>query len=283
MTSMPLLKGEPLIDDEFHDHDFLYLPKVDGSPKGRGAVPRDYKVQPQTMFASPTEIKLIPKSEWSARLKEKEETQSSLRYVRLQGNNGQPVPSLDQGQVGYCWAHSTTHAVMLDRMMRGMDYVPLSAYSIAAIIKKGKDEGGWGALSAQFAKDNGIASQTLWPQGQRNYSQLDTPACRADMKLRRIDEDWTDLTKQVYDRTLTFDMLASLLLSDIPGPVDFNWWGHSVCAMELVEVEAGSFGIRIWNSWGDGWGEKGMGVLRGNKAIPDGAVSIRTTTAANAA
>lgn len=276
---MPLRKGEMLIDDDFKDNDALYLPQVAGEVKGRGAVPRDYEVQPETMFAPPSQIKLIPRSEWSARIKEKVALQSQLSDIRLTGSNGQIVPSLDQGQVGYCWAHSTTHAVMLDRMMRGQPYVPLSAYSIAATIKKGADQGGWCGLSAQYATEVGVCDQAFWPQGDRNYTKYQTSEMRENAAKRRIMEDWVDLTKSVYDRNLTFDMLISLLLSDIPGPVDFNWWGHSVCALDAVEVEAGSFGIRIWNSWSDSWSDRGMGVLRGSKAIPDSAMSIRVTTA----
>jgi hypothetical protein len=69
------------------------------------------------------------------------------------------------------------------------------------------------------------------------------------------------------------------LLLNIPCAVDFNWWGHSVCAIRLVRVEAGSYGLGIDNSWTDSWETKGYGILRGQKAVPDGAIAVRTTVA----
>jgi hypothetical protein len=47
--------------------------------------------------------------------------------------------------------------------------------------------------------------------------------------------------------------------------------------MRVVEVEPGSFGIEILNSWTDSWGQKGAGILRGSKGVPDGAVATRVT------
>lgn len=245
----------------------------DGLRRARGYVERDYKVQPVEMFGPPSEIPLIPRSEWSARIKELEETQSSVAHL------GRDVPVLDQGQVGYCWAHSTVHAVMFARAVAGMPDVPLSAYAVAATIKKGADEGGWCGLSAEFVRKRGVPSQVVWPQGDRNYRQYDRPEVWADAERHKSGEEWCDLTREVYDQNLTFDQLATCLLMRIPCPVDFNWWGHSVCAIKLVEVEPGSFGIEIRNSWGTSWGDKGNGILRGSKAIPNGALAIRTVTA----
>ncbi len=79
---------------------------------------------------------------------------------------------------------------------------------------------------------------------------------------------------------MTFDMVMSCLLGRIPCALDFNWWGHSVMGCDPVEVERNSFGIRIRNSWRDSWGDRGFSVLRGSKAIPNGAVGLRTTNAA---
>lgn len=176
---------------------------------------------------------------------------------------------------GNCWAHSTTHAVMLSRAVANLPYVPLSAFAVAAIIKNGRDEGGWCGQSAKFARDVGIPDQKYWPQGSRQLSR-DTSEMRANAALHKITEDWYDLARAIHAQDLTFDQLASCLLRGQPCPVDFNWWGHSVCAMDLVEVEAGSFGIRIWNSWLN-WGENGTGIIRGSKAVPDGALCVRQT------
>ncbi len=55
-----------------------------------------------------------------------------------------------------------------------------------------------------------------------------------------------------------------------PVVVDYNWWSHSICALDLVSLSP--FRIRIWNSWGDSWSEGGTGILEGGKAIPNGAL-----------
>lgn len=249
-----------------------FAPVVRGVPKGTGYVPRDFAVDPVEMFEPPSEMPLIPRSEWSERIKEMEATKSRLSDLR--GS----IPSLDQGSNGYCWAHSTAHCVILLRAVANLPYVPLSAYAVAAIIKRGANEGGWCGLSAKFIREVGIPSQALWPQGNRNLS-LDTAEMRANAALHKVTEEWVDLTRQVYDVELNFDQLMSCLFCRVPCAIDLNWWGHSVCAMDPVEVSPGAFGVRIWNSWGDSWGDRGTGVLQGQKAIPDSAIALRVTRA----
>jgi len=266
------LNGQLIIDDSSYKE--VLGTTIDGVLMGTGAVPRDYTVDPVEMFEPPSAIKLIPRSEWSARIKEMEETKSRLSDVR----GG--IPSLNQGPVGYCWGHSTVHDVILLRALSNQPYVPLSAYAVAAIIKGGRDEGGWCGLSAKFLKEVGVPSQDFWPQGNRSLS-LDTPEMRANAALHKVTEEWMDLTRPVYANDMTFDMVMSCLLARTPATGDFNWWGHSVCLLDPVEVERGSFGIRIWNSWGDEWEDRGMAILRGSKAIPDGAVALRVTGASD--
>lgn len=262
---MPLRPNEILIDDDTPS-DVLFPAAF-----GRGAVPRDYATHPPEMFAPPSDIPLRHRSEWSDRIKEKEREKSNLSDLR--GS----VPSLDQNGQGFCWAYSVAATVIVQRMAAGLPYVRLSAHAVACKIKGFRDEGGWCGLSAQFARETGYPSVAAWPE-KSMARQYDTPATWADAAKHRITEDWVDLTRPVYGQNLTFDMLVSLLLSNVPCAVDFNWWGHSVCAVDAVEVEPGSFGIRIWNSWADSWGDRGMGVLRGSKAVPDGAVATRTVT-----
>lgn len=259
----------PVIDDESAGRlaDDLF-PR----DKGRGQEPRDYNEFPAEMFAPPDQMPLIPRSEWSARIREMEETRSRLSDVR--GD----IPSLDQGPNGYCWGHSTVHCVELLRARMNLPYVPLSAYSVCAPIKKGRNEGGWCGLSLRFLKDVGVAPQSVWPQGSRDL-RLDTPAARAEMANYRVTDEWADLTRPAWGDDLTFDQVMTCLLNRAPVALDFNWWGHSVCGLDPVEVEPGSFGVRIWNSWADSWGDRGTAVLRGGKAAPDGAVGLRNVRA----
>jgi hypothetical protein len=173
---------------------------------------------------------------------------------------------------------------MISRMRDHLPLVRLNPHATAAIIKGGRDEGGWCGLSAKFARENGYAVEGdgpgQWPLHSRNL-KYDTPAMRASMALHKITEDWVDLTRDVYDQQLSFKQLATCLLCNNPCPVDFNWWGHSVCAIRFVRIEKGSYGILILNSWKN-WGRHGLAVLQGSKARPDSAVCTRVTRASAA-
>jgi hypothetical protein len=98
------------------------------------------------------------------------------------------------------------------------------------------------------------------------------------MAKYKIHEQWTDLTRAIYDRNLTRAQLATTGFNNLAGPGDYNWWGHSVARLRWVRVERGSWGQLILNSW-KGWGKHGLGVLIGSKAVCQGALAIRSTTA----
>lgn len=251
----------------------------------RGYVERDYNESPLEMFAAPRDLPLIPRSEWDARIAEQEALQSSLEHIRLTANDGKAIPSLDQDGYGYCWSHSTVHALMLTRAVANQPYVPLSAFAVAAIIKGYQNQGGWCGLSAQFLRERGCPSQKFWAQKSMSRSN-DNAETWANAALHKVTEDWVDLTIPVWGQNLTFDQVATCLLCNIPVALDFNWWGHSVAGLRLVKVEDGSYGIKIWNSWYAGagveWGDRGMAVLRGNRAVPNGAVALRVSGASAA-
>lgn len=246
-----------------------------------GLVPRDYSTDPQTMFAPPSGLKVIEESDWDAYYDEQEAMQSSLEHLYLSGPNGTPAfKNLNQGADGYCWAYSTGHSIMLDRLRRNLPPVRLNPHATAAIIKRGRNEGGWCGQSAKFGRENGYAVEGTgpgqWPLQSRNL-KYDTPELREEMAKYKIEEEWVDLTQQLYDQNLTKAQVATCGLTSIPGPGDYNHWRHSVARVRWVRIERGSWGQLILNSWPN-WGRHGLGVLRGSKAICDGALAIRLTS-----
>lgn len=178
-----------------------------------------------------------------------------------------------------CWAHSTAHAVTALRARDNQPYVPLSAFAIAATIKKGRDQGGWGAQSLEFVQERGIPSQDLWPQLQTDYRKYDRPEVWANAALHKVTEGWVDLQARVYDRSLTWKQVQTLLLSRTPVVCDYNWWRHSVCALRLLSVERGSEGVLIWNSQLPK-PQDAFKIIRGNRAVPDAAVAPTVVSAA---
>ncbi len=297
--------GEIIIN-ETNWKQFINPVLPDGSVGHHGLIPRQYNLNPLGSYpwAKTVTFPLIPRAEWSARCATKAAEKSWLSDVRMtEGPNGGMIPSRDQNGRGYCWMHSGVSATLAARAAMGEPYADLSAYMGACIIKNYRDEGGWGAQGVDWLVKNGIPTSEFWPQRavDRKY---DTPAMRENAKKYTVLDQWADLTAGQYDRNLSFEQNATLFLSNQPTVVDFNWWSHSVCGLDLVDgstqysstrMESGKlpqlfefevvwgmndpvtagFGIRIWNSWGDSWSQNGTGILTGNKAIPDGGVGIR--------
>lgn len=234
---------------------------------GCGLIPRDYSLEPVGYFASAFDLPLIPRSEWSDRIAEKDRAKSWLSDQRARQN----IKSTNQGQTNYCWAHSSASAVMLTRAQQGEPHVQLSATSIACKIKNFANQGGWGSQSLEYTTEHGICTIADWPEGPTGRRQeFDTPMAWATAKRFRVVE-WMDLQPGDVDQFVT------CLLLNIPVVSDYNWWRHSVCSMRVKwdGRNVRTVQSRIWNSWGDGWGENGEGWLDPAKSIPNGAIAPR--------
>lgn len=262
--------SSPWIIDDSTDINVL------NSGRMTGMVPRDYSVQPATVFAKPDAVKLIPRSEWQDRIKERKARGIGLRALHKR----EGWKNLDQNGHGYCWAYSTGHAIMLKRTADNQPYVRLNPHATAAIIKRGRDEGGWCGLSAEWAVNTGYAIEGTepgeWPLHSRNL-KFDTPELRAAMALHKISEPFLDLQLPAYDRNMDEDRIVSCLLQNIPVPADFQWWGHSVC---LGDLDWGNDGLiyELLNSW-QGWGDDGWGQIVGSKRQTMGAFGCAVVTA----
>lgn len=278
------LSKDHVIDD--HNAYRFMQDTVDGQRVHRGLVPRDYGSTPVGSLVGSvpfdTNIPLIPRVEWPDRIAEMEAKKTRLSDIRMKaGPGGAHIPALDQNGQGYCWSYSSTGCVQLARAVANQPHVPLSAHSVACVVKNFRDEGGWCGLSFDYIRKSGIVPQQHWPAQSMNRSH-NTPANWEIAKAFRIAEGFVDLAAPAYGKDLSFDQLASCLLAGLPCVGDFNWWGHSVCLMDLVEVDSrkslndpNRWGVRDLNSWSDRHGSLGTDVLIGNKAIPDGALCIR--------
>lgn len=226
------------------------------------------------MFAPPSEMPLIPESEWIPMIRDRKKHKTGLRHVReTKGPNGGRMPSKDQNGQGYCWAYSVTRTCEYARAVMNLEYVPLSAHSVACKVKGFRDEGGWCGLSAQFVRASGIVPESLWPAKSMNRGN-DTAANWEEAKKYRILEDFVDVTRAVYDQNLSWPMQVSLLLQNIPYAADRNWWGHSTCDFDCDELD-GEVVILTDNSWTDGWGDNGVGIIRGDRKYINGGVATR--------
>src|SRR5436190_8747071 len=246
-----------------------------------GLIERNYKRTPcgSLPFAPKSTIQPFPRSEWSDRIKEKNEKKALLSRVWATGNSGERIPSLDQNGQGFCWAYSTGGALILIRARDNQAYVRFSPHAVACQIKNFRDEGGWCTLPLEHATKYGYPSDKYWPQQSMSRSNL-TPEMKANAALH-LCQEWDDLPENLPAKE-RFDIQMTYLLMDLPVITDLNWWGHSVFDLDPVEIEPGSFGTRKKNSWGEGWETNGEAVLREDKAVYDGAVVPRVIMASAA-
>jgi hypothetical protein len=276
--------GEVVITDENY-RDFALPPVIDGERKAFGMT-RSWTpgVNDGMRGIEPFNLPLIDPNELPARIATMERQKSRLSDLRKIADNGRPAKSYDQGSDGYCWAYSTGAAETVARMVQNQPYKRLSNHGPATIIKGGRDQGGWCGLSARWAYEHGYPTIYTWPEKQRNL-RYDTPACREEMKSYKVTDGFWDLRRADYDQQMSFLAVLTCVVNRIACAVDFNWWGHSVCAMDAVDYNPRlpatnllRYGLRIWNSWTDNWSNMGEGVLTGSRAQPNGAIAVVDVT-----
>lgn len=271
---MPVKPGSIVIDDSNYKK-YCLDPTVGKGGMKRGLKPRNWKKYPcGSMKGIPkASISKIPRTEWSARIKEINEQNALFSDMWQVGNFGSEIPVLDQNGYGYCWAHSTVSCALMLRAQQNQPFEDLSPYAIACKIKNFQDRGGWNKESVDFMMKNGCPTSKKWPQRgtSRSYDNSGTWEEAAQYKIVEIAED---VEEGDFDMQMTYALLG------IPGPLDLNWWGHSIGQADPVEIEPNHFGLDILNSWGRGWGRNGWGVLSESKARNNGFIALRTGTIA---
>lgn len=104
MTSK-LYPNENIIDDAYvrKHKDKLFLPRVGRRKFKTGYDPSSVDERVKAMLAKPSEMKLIPRSEWSERIKEQEAKKSRTSDILRR----KKIPSTDQNGHGYCHTADT--------------------------------------------------------------------------------------------------------------------------------------------------------------------------------
>lgn len=209
---------------------------------------------------------LIPRSDWSAALKDQIARKSCISQMQ----NWEPD---DQDGYPICWAAGTCAAFSTARVLQGLPYVRISGMSVAVPISGGHS-GGYEGDAVEYLTKYGGASVDVW-----KYDDPGRYNDRAEVQESRKHH----IALESYECN-SFDEFATAWLLGFPCTVSYNWWSHVVMACDLVEIEPGSFGVRIRNNWGD-WGAKndfgfsGYQVLREGHGTPSGGFAFRQVLA----
>lgn len=258
-------RGEIIIDDTNAAAFACDFVDQAGELKTRGRLERDWEKEPfaSTPHTSAFDLPLIPRSEWTARIEEMERTKTRLSDLC----DAAGLPCLDQNGTNYCWINGPVYCLEAIRVAQGEPLVLLSPASAGAPIKNFRNVGGWGTEGLAWLVENGCCPVENWPANaiDRRYY---TDENREIAKKYRVTEWW-----ELRPRNL--DQLMTCLLHRIPVAVGYNWWSHEVSAIDPVVVGPNDYGIRIRNSWGMSWGDRGYSILKGSKALPDDAVAPR--------
>lgn len=250
------------IVDEVNAH--LYAPAsdviIDGEKFARGLELPAVKPR-EAPFLKQWDRPIIPRSEWAARIEEKERNKALIsQIVRDLG-----IPTSNQNSTNFCWTYGVVTAINCMRARRGMPYVEFSRESVAAPIKGYRNNGGWGYEALKYISENGIMPQNLWPRHYYRSSEYNTSANKEVAKQFIV-------THFLILQDRNFSQLMTALLEDEAVAVGYNRWSHEVCAIDPVVTGSNSFGVRIWNSWGNSYGDNGMAILAESYGPPDDAV-----------
>lgn len=269
--------GCPIIDAGANsaDADNMFAPRIRsaGGLQYKGRIPRDWQREPfgRLEFAGPLPAGFaVPRSQWAQIIEYRDAQKARLSDLILR--SAPYIPSLSQGSTNYCWANAVITAIETLRELNGQPYIKLSAASVAAPIKNYRNNGGWGGEALAYIVKNGVAPVEFWPANAISAS-YNTPATQA-ARARFMVSEFYELESG------DFGSLASLLLQGIPAAIGLNWWSHEVCALDLVALTGGKFGVVCRNSWGDEYGDgHGLFVLTEAKATPDDCCAPGVTTA----
>lgn len=269
------LGGAPIVDDSnWRDH--VKPPGQDGSESG--FIPRDYDAHPLGSYEGtspfPSELRYDEK-QLKEIFEEQERTKTGLKDMI----DTAPQQWLNQSPTNYCWCYAVVHGVMIVRWVAGLPWERLSPFSVAAIIKNFKNNGGWGSQALTHIVKHGVASEKFWPMEAPNMSSRERETAnmsairdgRQYLESSRIDAAKHVITEfyELDDR----DWLGKLscLARRMPVPSGYNWMGHEMCSIRGVILPNGELGCEDMDHYGSG-GKYNSRIMTEKKGTADDAV-----------
>jgi hypothetical protein len=269
-----------IIDDSnWRDH-VMPISTTDKNMSQSGYIPRDYSAVPFGSYgdgvsAVPPDL-LYDEKQLKEIFTEQNAKGTSLKHIIDRA----PKRWLNQSPTNYCWCYAVVHGVMIIRYVNNLPFERLSPYSVAAMIKQGRNNGGWGSQALTYIINNGVASEEFWPAETetmsssqresanmaaiRNWRQY-ADSSRADAAKRKV--------KEFYElRPRDWLAKLSLIARRIPVPSGYNWMGHEMCSIQGVILPNGQLGCIDMDHYGSN-GNYNSRIMTESKGTPDDAVA----------
>lgn len=255
------------------NYDVRKMPLIDGSfdiakhtkafKRKCGRIQRDFVADGfcSSPYSSGFDVEPFDDAADRFRQAEKDET-DNITFLRENG-----IGPKDQDGINYCWINAPIWAFEFTRAKMGLPRVKLSSASVGCKIKNFKNVGGWGTQGLDYLVEHGAVPDAMWPNNalDRKYDTAEADAERPRYKGTEFYE-----LKPKDLRQLDTALLMGLVV-----PVGLSWWGH-----EVTIVWKDSQGNYIhMNSWGEKYGDKGLGRLTPDKAKADDALCFRQVIA----
>lgn len=243
---MPNYDGFDVFDDTFR-----FDPNLD---QGTGYIDRDYSEDGMNAypFCSAQNIKSYTHDELLEIIAEKT---AKKTWIRDKCDRvGSKVKN--QSRSNYCWKHAPIRGAECNYVMQGGVAHTLSAFWGAAIIKNGRNQGGWGLQAIKFMVENGAPLESF--HKPMDFSVDRRPEVVENAKLHQI-TGWEDVDPD--DQYAIFTRIAM----DIPVTLGIPAMGHEMLGTFLVVIN-GRIYVGCDNSWGENDGVNGRRVCTGRNA-----------------
>ena len=213
--------------------------------------------------ATTSPMDLIPWEEIPDRIADQERNKSSLYHRWLDSKIG----VLNQNPLLYCWAFSSVEALMLERELMGLPYIPLSPSSVGAPVVNFANTGWYIEEALKQMVNVGAASTDYVPETTCDRSEFkqgwkESAACNRVTK-------WRDLANNTQAQ-------LTALLTDRPLVCVHLWWKHAITHLQAIDLYPKlpcnnplRYGRKPLNSWGPSYGKKGIFQLEGQRSIAD--------------